>query len=277
MKKRVGLFLALVLILSMAATGCSKKASPKSAADILKINEDEKNNSYSMEGSVHMEMGMEAMGLTFDIPITMDMKMDVADKNAHGTMDLTMDMGALGGENTLSSELYMEKTENEIVVYSKTNEDSKWSKEGSDSEQMVSMGTSILEGANFDNADFKHDEEAKTYIVTQKFSDLMASGNMEDYFGTLFETFGAMGIDEDSAKEMMDGMGNTDVVYTFDEEECHLQSAKIENMEYSLKTETGGMEMTIKATMSMDFNYSNHGQIKAEDVAVPDEVKAEAE
>ena len=274
MKKKGSLLICLLLAGIMLLAGCAA-GPPKTAAELLERNKKKSPDNYHMAGEIVMDMSATAAGYSLDFPMTMAMDMDLKGQNAHGTVNVKMEF--LGQNVDETVEVYSSADENGTVGYAK-DKSGTWTRSTQDTSDLYRLGSSFLENASFDEAEFTYDKEAGTYTVAMKMGDLMKN---EAYRKALKEydktSFGEINMGEDQIDGILDNMEKADITYVFEDKGYTLTNAKVENMIYEASMEESGIPVKMTVSQTMDFDYSDYGNITEEAVTVPEDVAASAE
>lgn len=273
MKKKGSWMVCLLLAGIMLLAGCAA-GPPKTAAELLERSRKKSPDNYHMAGEIIMGMSAEAAGFNLEFPMTLTMDTDLKGQNTHGTLNLEMEL--LGQKIDESAEVYTASDENGTVGYSK-DKSGTWTKSTEDTTDLYRLGSSFLENASFDEAEFTYDEEAGTYTVATKMGAMMKDEEYRESLKEYYKTaFGELNLGEDQIDGILDNMENADITYVFEDEGYTLTHAKVENMIYEATMEESGIPVKMNVTQTMDFTYSEYGNITDEAVTVPDEVVAAA-
>lgn len=269
MKKNRILALSMSAALAMALAACGGSAAPKSAEELIGkyVEAMEEQTGYHVDMDMDFGIRAEGEGMTFDIPVEMDMSIDMADGLAHGNMGLSLSL--LGQSMNEKAEVYVDGAN----TYTYSESDGYWTVSDNDERAGIASGMESLDPASFKNAEFAADSKAGTYTVTQSLADFAATGDtydlLEDVYGGMAET---MGMDAD---DLLDQWKDARAVYVFGKDFL-LQSMEIEGCEYSSTIEEDGVSMDVKVSLELSYRMSKYGEIDAGSLKVPDDVKDEA-
>lgn len=269
MKKNRILALSMSTALAMALAACGGPAAPKSAEELIGKYAEAMKEQTGYHVDMDMDFGIraEGEGMTFDIPVEMDMSIDMADSLAHGDMGLSLSL--LGQSMNEKAEVYVDGDS----TYTYSESDGYWTVSDNDERAGIASGMESLDPASFENAEFAADSKAGTYTVTQSLADFAATGDtydlLEDVYGGMAET---MGMDAD---DLLDQWKDAKAVYVFDKDFL-LQSMEIQGCEYSSTIEEDGVSMDVKVSLALSYRMSKYGEIDADSLKVPADVKDEA-
>lgn len=275
--KRKMLAMTLAAAMCFSVTGCSVPSlsfgGPKTAADVIeKYAEkmDEEAN-YHVDMDMDFEIGASGGGVSVDIPVSLTVSADVLGDNMHGDMDMELSM--LGQSMSQSVEVYVESGRKTTKTYTFDWEDEYWTVTEEDKGAGLATSLNTLSAKGFEDAAMEKDKEKGTYTITQSFSDFVDSTDLfdsvEDLYGDLADT---MDMDMD---DLIDQWSDASVVYVFDKD-YNLVSFNIDECSYSDTLDYEGVDLEVSVSFSMDFEFSDFGEIEEDDVAVPDKVKSTA-
>lgn len=262
--KRAAAFIAASALALSGLAGCGGgPAEPTNAQELLERFEQAENHD-NFHAVLDYDVEMNVLGQS--IPITIKMDMDCAGEAAHG--DLTM--SGMGQE--MASELYVEKDGDTYMQYSSTGEgdDVTWAKSEVDSSAIESLTDEEL----LADAEFAKTDDGYTLTVPgDKLMEAMAASGAD--MSELFDSLG-----DDSLK---DALADADAVYTFDSD-CMLTGFTYDldfDYDYSADADADAdadstAALTMNMKMSITMTVSDYGSVKAEDVAVPEDVKKSA-
>lgn len=267
MKKKLITMLLTMGLFSTFVTGCNFEMSfggtPKTAMDVIeryqKANE---TANFNMKGDLNLAIGMDADGMSMDVPIDLGFDMDFVDEYVHGDMD--MKVSFMGQKIDKSAELYVA----DGCTYTYDDELEYWTVTDNDFDK---DSNSIFSLDLFENAELTVDKKEKTYTVTQSLGELMDSELFEDSVN-MSDLVDSMNVDYD---ELMDAYDDAQVVYVFDKD-YNLVSASLSEIRYEDEISQDGYEANVFVEFSFDFEFSNFGEIDVDSVKVPKDVKAEA-
>lgn len=273
---------------------------PKTAAELLAYSKDAMQTTgenYNMLMTLIMDisMNMEMMGMTMDmdIPMNIVMDMDIAGTSMHGDMTMKADMKAVveyEGEKETQEETIDESAEMYVVVVDgKTttymNDGEQWIV----SEEEVNKSMSDLETMApedlFKNAEMSQDGD--NYIVKIKFSDLMANEKFKEAMSGAMQSTAEAGtgdmFGEMDADSVMKMFGDAAMTYKFDSEYrlVEMSTGRMELdvtalMDEETMAESGMDADSLSMAMDLNIKLDKFGEIKEDDVKVPDEVKENA-
>lgn len=266
MKKKLITTLLATSLIGVFLTGCSFDlgfgGTPKTAVDVIeKYQETNETANFHMEGDLNFSIGMEAEGMTMDIPIELGVDIDYADEYGHGEMD--MKMSFLGENMNKSAEMYI----TEDGTYTFDDEVGYWTFSESDSSGI----SDVFDAELFENATLEVDKKAKTYTITQSLGDLMESDAFDDSMD-MDELVESMNVDSD---DLMDAYKDSNVIYVFDTD-YNLLSAALSEVRYEDEVSEDGYTADVSVSFEFNFEFSNFGEIEVDDVKVPKDVKTEA-
>lgn len=259
-KRIVSMFAAGVLALGgLAGCGAAGQPEPTTAKEVYERYEAAQNkDNYKMQ--MNYDMTVAAAG--YEIPITMTMDMDVADKNGHGTMTTN----TFGSES--QNEVYMADEDGTYVQYIGTTEGDKttWARNEVDS---AALADGIATAEMFEDAQMeKTDDGYKVTVPGDKILDVMGSMS-----GSSMDLSSILG--EEGQQMLAESLKGSSIIYTFDKD-CLLIGMTFDmSFEYSMG-EVEGTELSMKLAMKMDATLSDYGTVDASTIAVPEEVKKEA-
>lgn len=269
MKRRAIVALMAMTMTATTLTGCSFDfglfSTPKTAADVIeRYSAKETEANYNMSGTLTMEIGMDAQGMSVAIPIDLEFDMDMAGKAAHG--DMVMSASFMGESMKESAEMYI--SDGKVYMYDSDLEC--WTVSDSDFESNVD---GIFAAGLFETAELVVDKKAKTYTVNQSFGDFMENDDLKDTFeesaGGVTDMFD---MDEDDIEAAFQ---DAVVTYVFDTD-CNLLSVALDGCSYKDEVSEDGVTAEVYLNLGFDFDFSKFGEIDEDDVTVPKSVKNEA-
>lgn len=263
-RKWFGLGLLGVLSVGLLS-GCSKEYT--SAEDLLKAYQKEAHDNYAVSGSMNVTIGASVVGTTMSIPIDLTIDADIAGTSMHGTVETSISM--MGQSQAQTTELYVDGEDDGTVYLSDGT--TGWITDTSD---MASLFEMPVNEAVFDGASIEHQEGV--YVVIQSMQTMLDNSEALNLFTEDNAMLSEFNLSQEDYQAILDAMGESNVVYTFDEETLDCQSVVLEEASGSVETEMSGMSVNMNFSMSMDMTYDAFGEITDEMVAVPDDVKAEA-
>ncbi len=170
-------WLATLLVSVLALTGCGSK-NDKNASEVLDAARKQMNelSNYSMK--MEMKMGIKAEGMTMEIPVVVDAKIDAKSKT--GKMTTTASM--FGMEST--TEGYTQVVDGKTITYSKGNYEfdgeQVWTKETSEDETNYNEFVAITKFGTKLEKKKSDDKNADHYQVTiskEKMKELMSESS----------------------------------------------------------------------------------------------------
>ena len=263
-RKWFGLGLLGVLSVGLLS-GCSEEYT--SAEDLLKAYQKEAHDNYAVSGSMNVTIGASVVGTTMSIPIDLTIDADIAGTSMHGTVETSISM--MGQSQAQTTELYVDGEDDGTVYLSDGT--TGWITDTSD---MASLFEMPVNEAVFDGASIEHQEGV--YVVIQSMQTMLDNSEALNLFTEDNAMLSEFNLSEEDYQAILDAMGESNVVYTFDEETLDCQSVVLEEASGSVETEMSGMSVNMNFSMSMDMTYEAFGEITDEMVAVPEDVKAEA-
>lgn len=272
MKRYVKIFaLVASLILAIGVLSACSLMGPKSAKDCFDKNFSNSPDNYHMDVDIDMNMDMgfsdpetaaqlEAyLGTkTIEIPVDMEISMDVGKETAHGDLDLAMSM--LGEKIKQSGEMYIDAKEG--YSYTKMEDEDEWSKSSIEDNATFTQLFSKEDMEKVDWDKLKFEKTDNGYVVTGSAEDL-GDSFMGDSTSAYLDSF-----DVDDFK--LDG---GDVKFVFDKQ-CRLTEAQIEGLTMKGSADMGSGMGDMDCTIVMDctFEYSKFNEIDAEKYEIPKEV-----
>lgn len=285
------LCLLLAAMTVLALTGCGKKA-PKSAAELMKAYTAETHDNYNMKMTMDMFIKMDFGGgeeaedteededdllaglfgdMKFEIPMNVVYDADCAGVYAKGTMQMQAEM--FGEQMDESTEMYVEQLDGTTTTYIQSED--QWVKTTDDSSaQALSMAETFMKSEELQNAEFEKDSETDTYIMKMSMGDLMKNESAAEMFGAL-QLGDLLGESDEIAQGVMDAMKDKIVTLTFDKD-LNMTSFEMEKMEYATTISESGLDMNMAMNLEIKADFSKFGEIKEEDVKVPEDVKKNA-
>ena len=258
------------LVMSMSClsvVGCGFNTTPRTASDVIEKYNKANYSNWAVDGQINLNIDVKTQGLTFNIPVSVNYDMDVADSNIHGNLNLEME--ALGESKKISTEFYADGD-----TYYVNADNSGWVKERAEDVTQISEITkkvsSKMNADIFKDADMTHNSSAETYVITQPVKALLDSGNFREFLGSDYSDSSGIDIDD-----VIDKFGQADVVWTFDKD-CTLISMQIKDMSYSATVDADGSELDFKINFDVNMGYSDYGKIDINSVKVPDDIKNSA-
>lgn len=275
-KKFLALGLAAAMCFSLA--GCAIEipgmGGAKTASDVIekyveKMEAEEAN--YHVDLDMEFEIAAKGDGMSIELPIGMEMSMDVLGDNMHG--DMNMSMSFMGQEMESNAEVYVEAGRKTISTYSYDDENGYWTVTEEDQGADLATGLSDLNTKAFEDAEMEHDSKKGTYTITQSFGDFAKYSNVYDSMEEMYGDMASMmSMDPE---DFLDEWEDAEVIYVFDKD-FYLTSVEITGCEFSDTMEEDGVELDVTVSLSMSFEYSDYGEIEEDDVEVPKKVKEEA-
>lgn len=207
------------------------------------------------------------------MPLTAKLDLNSFNDAAHGNMTTSI----MGEE--AQSEIYMEKDGEQFMQYVSTTsaDETMWTKSELDGGSLTSELTSqdLLKDATF----AKTDNGYTLTITGDKLFEAMEVSNNE-----MFSMLSQLGDDS-----MKDELAAHDAVFTFDKD-CMLTGIDYAfdyDYEYDASSTQGGgssddssdsssLPLSMSTSMTIKVSIDGYGTVKAEDVAVPDDVKKDA-
>lgn len=264
--------LAACLTLSLVIlSGCSIFG-PNSAKDVMEkyYSGADKIESYHLEGTMDMDVSMkidskdvtEMLGTdTIDMPVNMDLSMDVGKPSAHG--DIAMDMSILGEKESTSVEMYYDIEKG--YTYTKEDGSDTWYKQKTDKAFTDMAAIEIFdEDTDWDKFEFEKLKEG--YKVSVNVKDLDS-----DFFSDIMTTY-LEDVDFDEFEFGDEGK----LVYEFDKS-CRPVKSKIEDLllTSSMNMDAAG-DMSCDVVMNADFDMSKYNEVDEDDYEIPSKVKKDA-
>lgn len=169
-------WLAALLVSVFALTGCGK--TDENASEVLDTARKQMNelSNYSMK--MEMKMGVKAEGMSMEIPVVVDAKID----EKSGTAQMTTTASMFGME--ISTEGYTQVVDGKTITYSKGNYEfdgeEVWTKETSDEVSNYSEFVAITEfGTKIDKkkSDDKNADHYQVTISKEKMKELMSESS----------------------------------------------------------------------------------------------------
>lgn len=225
----------------------------------------EERSNYNMEGTVSMGVKVASEGVTVEIPVDISLDMDVAGDNMHGEVGVKMEVAGQSMDENF--EMYAEKDGSIMSTY--LDLDGSWQCSLSNVSETPGF-SSASEISEINWTGFEEKEDA--YELTTDFSEIKDSlGTEAD--GIMDEFASSLG---SGSSDILDSLGNGEVVYSFDKDTLDLLSVDMEGLEGKTETEISGSSVDLSFTLSMDIDFSDFGKVSEDDVKVPDAVKEEA-
>lgn len=319
-KRVMGFMMSAILAAGMLA-GCGeiKNEEPKDAIGMMEQYAAALENagSYRMDGTISMKSGVngsinEDNGGAFNFNIPIDMKFDMAANSSgekiHGNVTLDMDtfdmtkmFSEMAGEapsdkqqknrnQSFSFELYSEKDQDNITVYTKGSGQDGWQKstqstkdtsKESEYAEMITEFENIAKGFEvFKDAEFKNTEE--NYEVIAPISSIIENSKIKDSIEKEVEKSGAsemVGKNYFDINDMFNQLGESSIKFTFDKNTKLLKNVKIDDVNYKTSIngeEYMGMNLTVEFSMSIDINMTDYGKLNESEYTVPDNIKNSA-
>lgn len=272
MKKHLALLLTLVLI-STSLCGCgvvdkiTELAGGKQVATVEELLEKNKEvQSEEFNGHLEVEVGyniaVEAEGESVSMPMSLTIGMDSFGKESmHANLKYTATI--FGITQNGDGEVYITAEDGQVKTYSKESSSDYWTVQDGEDSDIDFDELLDLEEINTKDVEMEYDKKSKTYQikmgVPQEDIDLLGSeeGAMEMF-----------SISNEVLKEMYE---NARLVYTFDNE-FKITSIELLGYEYKGPMELEGVTANIDFGTTLSVKFSNYGNIKAEDVKVPQDV-----
>lgn len=246
-------FLAAALSLCMMLSLCSCSSKPKTASELLThVQESMDGTSYSMSGTIDMDMSVGSGGFSMDMPISVEMDGDVFGDASHASMVVSVEM--LGQEITIPTEVYVTE---DGASYSYT--EGEWTVSET-SAQLTDMAGSLTDADLFAEAEMSEEEGVYTVILPLSAID-------PSIFDDIFTAVGSAESvpAEDFAEMMADGL--LTYVITGDGDSYLPAAITLEGMSGEFEQD----DSTYTLDLSMNLEFSNFNGVTEADVAVPDE------
>ena len=242
---------ALSLCMLFSLCGCSSK--PETAQEVLTlVNESMKDTSYTLEGSIAMDLSVDVSGLSVGIPIDIQMAGDVMGDNSHANVDVSMEV--LGQTVEIPMELYV------TADKTYTGTDGSWTVEDASaaSAQVTSMADKLMNAEFFANAEMQNEED--TYTIVLPLSSLDPTILAE-----------ALPSSEDAPVDQLTAlMQNGSLVYviTGSGDDYVPYSITMDGLEGEFEQDGTNYSIAI----DMELKFSNFNGVTETDVMVPDEI-----
>lgn len=258
--------LLMAVLISSMLCGCGmvdnltggKKAD--TAQEVLN-NYKEKENIDNVHADMLMnfEINAKAQGVSMNMPFEIGMSFDAFSKNnVHANMSIKASIFGINVDN--STEIYIADNK----TYTSSSEDDKWYV----SELSDDIDVSNIGEVSFEDATMSYDKEAKQYTIVQSLSELIEHGNMNKMLSVPSDITDQLGLNQ---SELDDMYKDAKVTYIFDKD-YNLLSLTISGAEYSGQIENDGETADISVSLKLEVKYSNHGQITADSVKVPQDI-----
>lgn len=257
-KRIASVFVAGTLVLG-GLVGCGQAATePTSAKEVFEAyNANENKDNCHMDAD--LDISVAASGFTMGITGTYSA--DMASGASHADFEMSM----LGQD--VKTEMYVATEGEKTNVYSgtKIGDEVVWTKTETDTAQIKDAITKVddLEGAEF----AKNDTGYTVTTTADKLLDLLNS-LPEDQ-----NPLAAIGADD--AAKMQDMLKNIKIEYVFDKE-CLLTAANITGS-ITQEVGEGDSKTTMDIVVDVKSAFNSYGEIDATLLAVPEDVKAEAD
>lgn len=267
----VGAALSACMLLSLCACG-GKADRPETAAELADrmVAAQTDGVNYRITGSVDMNVSMTSGVLNFTMPVSAVIEGAVMGEASYMKTVSSLTMGE-GMDMESVSEEYREKVESGgVKVYSRT-DDGAWSVSDLAGDDAVATGLSedFFSSDLFANAEMVYEDGV--YTVTLPMSELLSGTGVESDVLNFDDIMSSMGAEGDYE------FNDVDVVYTVDDD-YHLLGLSTSGFTCSsTATDADGNESSFDMDMSMEFSFSDYGAVAESDVAVPDDVKSDAE
>ncbi len=262
--KQLKRILAVLLALAFAfeLSGCTAFGAPATTEELL-VRYVANENVNNFTGKAKIGLNVNALGVRAAIPVTSDFR--VANNTAHGTVDV--DLSALDTRN-FKFEFYAELLDDAINCYIGTpkGDATSWKYWKIDMASKVDIFT-ITELLSTSELTLiaKDADPQVSYELTVPLSKVIATS-----FKVTSGITEVGGIDEEG---MVDMVGSVKVRVGFTKD-CLMRSVDTGVMATVKNADTNNVQVRIGIDVSMELD--NYGTVNFVDVAIPDEVRAEA-
>ncbi|MCR5089362.1 MAG: hypothetical protein K6C08_07625 [Oscillospiraceae bacterium] len=276
MKKVLAFLVTAVMLLSLSA--CTL---PKNSTELYKIYSTMKKvSSFHVTGTVTGNTSVRMLGLSFDVPFTVDADFNFSSGQSHGTADVslslfdkTLDVGSevyTAGDGTV----YMKET-----VCGEEDADTRWSCfPRKDATNSVSSENSfslkeLLTDEFFESLEYIHDREAGTFTIVVPLSGLTENPavqtKLEEFFSSE-KVSSLLPSDTKTRQTILESLGQCTLTFVFDRSH-HLTSLRLS--EFSCELMSGGklLSRTTTVHLVMNLEVDNYNQV--EDISIPEEIR----
>ncbi len=262
--RRVAGFLVAGVLVLVGMSGCGADPetglpAPTSAKDVYERFQQSPNlNNNHMDVSIDISMKV----ANFETPFTLNVSLDDAGNEKHGTFDTAM----LG--SSTSSELYVTKDGNSFVQYNgqKIDGDTYWTKKKVD--EAISAST-LIDAEDIEGGEFTATEDG--YNVRLSGDKILVL--LDRMTGSSVSITNVLG--SGSQKNLKDAFEHAKVQYVFDKD-CLLKSVSFENDYLQDMGSIDNVQVQAACSVKMHAEIRDYGKMVANKLAVPDAVKKAA-
>lgn len=281
MKRSFAALLCAVSLIGLSACGAKAPSNAVEMFDAYQaaVTDTGFNVSGDIAATVALDYLDSGASMNMEIPITMSMDVDVFNDTMHGTM--TVSSSIFGTDFSQDVEFYSETEDSSTKTYMCT-ADGVWT--------TTDAGNYSGFGELNESADALFDKGDGVYTVTARLSELMGEEQLEEFLGEMSGELADVDIEY-----IEDMLRNSAVVYTFDAETSYLLSIHMDELNYGTFVSTDDVvvdektiednsegtadpdiPMSVSISLEFDLAFDNYGEVSADDVAIPDEVKNSA-
>ncbi len=271
-KKLLSVILSVVMVMTMLAlTGCGgekKEEAPKptSAEELLdaskKAMEDVENYSFNAKGSAEIKAG--ASGQEMSMPAEFEAEGEISDDVIHAKGSGSVEY--LGQKQEASPEAYLDIKNKK--AYAKMSADDSWSA----SDLTLETDDVSFEVPDSLKPELEFSEEDDAYVLTCDLSKI----DIKELLKSIAEQQeGAEDMNLDDALAALDqvnlSLDSGTLTMKYDKETCLISSMTIKEFAGSGKTAIAeGQDMTITASVDMEFNFTDYNKVPADAFKLPE-------
>nr|MCR5153762.1 hypothetical protein [Lachnospiraceae bacterium] len=221
--------------------------------------EDAKN--FEVKEVFDINISIEYLGMTLEMPVNNETVMVTKDDHAHAFANTHTEV--FGQQIDNNQEIYY----GDGVAYTYTDDAGRWVYSQNDFEQVLKLAN--VAEMDFTHASCTYNTETETYTIEDTYKNI--AGDNEEMKMIFNEAFAALGEYGINGEELFETLGKCTMTYEYDAS-CRLVYSAMKGFEYTASTDMGNIKMTI----SLELEYSRYGEVKDEEVIVPESVKESA-
>ncbi len=276
MKKVLAFLLTAVMLFSL--TACSL---PKNSKDLFVIySVMKKVNSFHVTGEADGNVSVRMLGLSVDVPFTVDAESDINGGQSHSTADVSLSYFEKPLDVTVEAYTISDGTVYaKETVYGSEEENIPWvcfprkETQSSASSQSSFSPEDLLTDELFDSMEYIHNKESGTLTVVVPLSGITENPAFQAKLDELFtseKTSSLPPLNPETRQVLLDELGKCSLTCIFDNTH-HLCSVSLS--EFSCELKSGGklLSRTVSVNCTLNLQFGSYNQVAG--ITLPDEVR----
>ena len=258
----------------------SAQAKFETAAELYKAYAEKQTDNYHVDTFVDMNVAFfvdtaqtetgeeteesEDNDITLSMPMSMQYNIDRAGSNMHGYLGMHTDSD-FADTKDMHGELYADLTDKDapLLYTGAEDEEGKISWVKSDMSGFPIELENYADSSLFENAEMEYkDGEYIVKVDGAKLAELLDMSDLIDTFGEAIDA---------NRDEMAKAFADAEATYTFNDK-YQLTRINMTGFDYSYLSEETGVPTSATITLNYYMDFSQYGEIKADDLKIPDDV-----